>query len=853
MLARSRSVSFSVDTHLLRELGTLLVGRDSTALLELIKNSYDADATRVTVHAEGLTSGDGRIVISDDGLGMTLRRFEEVFLRIAGRSKEGGQRRSPKFNRRFSGAKGIGRLAAHKLSSRLELSSVPDELLFGEERDEQIGVRALLDWDTMESEHIDLDNLGDSLQAYEIDPTPGEPSGTTLSLEHVREPWSPARLSAFLSEVRSFRPANVFQAPLPATVVSEPIVFEQAHTRDTGPDDEGFEVEFVGDLEEGEDLWMTLAQRADWILEIDANASRIIYGISPTIRRRDGLPKLIGTEAAKEWSSPRTYRRAHPSPTQGPFFQARMFVTEGSFRGRFEGLRAFERRESGIRLFLEGFRVLPYGGQGDDWLRLDADSVSKNRELRTPDSLGFDRIEEETYVQLGNRGYYGAVFLTEEGASQLQALVNREGFVPDDYFRTLTEMVRTGPDLVTRTRAAIRDAKKRHEQNEAERKAAEERRKAAEAGEDAARRNSGDEADPDAPDDQQAHSVASDPDSTPYEEPSAGRDGESHGAPGEESDVAPDHPEGWDGPSREVRQLVSAATDAAASMRVDTTTAITGYQRDTLTSLLTSISLRIDAAEEEQVNLRTLATVGAQYSGFIHEINGLLAQAQTLRQLLSNLATRFDGQGRDPSFVRSELRPIINAADELVLSLTRQASYLTDVVGPDARRRRTRLPARERVQAALRLLEPRIRSRGLRVTIDIDPGIRTPPLFGAELAIITTNLMSNAIKFAGENGQVRISARLGQDYRFHLIVENTGDVVDKGDRERFFRPFESSTTEVDVLLGQGMGLGLSIVRNLAEDYAGEAKFIDPSPGFATAVQVSLPEPRPDIARRQASK
>jgi hypothetical protein len=38
---------FTVDTHLFRELGELLVGRDSTALVELIKNSYDADARHV--------------------------------------------------------------------------------------------------------------------------------------------------------------------------------------------------------------------------------------------------------------------------------------------------------------------------------------------------------------------------------------------------------------------------------------------------------------------------------------------------------------------------------------------------------------------------------------------------------------------------------------------------------------------------------------------------------------------------------------------------------------------------------------------------------------------------------------
>src|SRR5437764_9962381 len=65
---------FTVDTHLFRELGELLVGRDSTALVELIKNSYDADATVVTVEGRHLDDPKrGRILILDDGIGMNAK------------------------------------------------------------------------------------------------------------------------------------------------------------------------------------------------------------------------------------------------------------------------------------------------------------------------------------------------------------------------------------------------------------------------------------------------------------------------------------------------------------------------------------------------------------------------------------------------------------------------------------------------------------------------------------------------------------------------------------------------------------------------------------------------------------
>lgn len=86
-----QKTSFSVDTHVFRELGELLVGRDSTTLLELIKNCYDADVTSVTVSAIDLAEPDrGGIVIRDNGCGMDEDRFRNGFLRIASRFKEGG-------------------------------------------------------------------------------------------------------------------------------------------------------------------------------------------------------------------------------------------------------------------------------------------------------------------------------------------------------------------------------------------------------------------------------------------------------------------------------------------------------------------------------------------------------------------------------------------------------------------------------------------------------------------------------------------------------------------------------------------------------------------------------------------
>lgn len=164
--------TFTVDTKLFRELGELLVGRESTALVELIKNAYDADASKVEIVGRNLDDPTkGEIIISDNGIGMDAEDFEKGFLRIAGRTKTDSDRRSPWFKRRYTGEKGIGRLAAHKLAKNLRVVS---RKWNKKKRDPALGfsaesgVIATIDWQAVEK----LETLADvaKSRAVEVDP-----------------------------------------------------------------------------------------------------------------------------------------------------------------------------------------------------------------------------------------------------------------------------------------------------------------------------------------------------------------------------------------------------------------------------------------------------------------------------------------------------------------------------------------------------------------------------------------------------------------------------------------------------------------------------------------------------------
>ena len=95
---RVEKVKFTVDSALLRELGERLVGKPHIALAELVKNSYDADATKVEIRFKA-----DSIEVVDNGHGMSFTEFEKFWMRVGSQHKQ-KQRFSREFNRPFTGS-----------------------------------------------------------------------------------------------------------------------------------------------------------------------------------------------------------------------------------------------------------------------------------------------------------------------------------------------------------------------------------------------------------------------------------------------------------------------------------------------------------------------------------------------------------------------------------------------------------------------------------------------------------------------------------------------------------------------------------------------------------------------------
>ena len=162
-----------------------------------------------------------------------------------------------------------------------------------------------------------------------------------------------------------------------------------------------------------------------------------------------------------------------------------------------------------------------------------------------------------------------------------------------------------------------------------------------------------------------------------------------------------------------------------------------------------------------------------------------------------------------------------------------------DVVTPDARRRRSRQRVGDRFDTAVRLVDHSAQRRRIRIENRIPAGLKTLPMFPAELTTVFANLLTNAVKGAGEDGRIEASAA-NDDGVMRVRVQNTGAAVDLGESERWFEPFQSTTDEIVPVLGQGMGLGLTITRRVLDYYGIEIAFVEPDPPYATSIEMVFP-------------
>lgn len=332
----NEELRFTTDAGLIDRLGRELVGRQETALIELVKNSYDADAQNVTVTLEGYA-----LVITDDGSGMTREELIAGFLRLASTLKV-SEPRSRLFGRQRAGRKGIGRFSTQRLGQVLRLQTWTN--------DADPGIELVVDWQKFESGR-DLNEVPVHLGAV-----PARKRGTIIRIEGLRDDWTDAQIR------RCWRGLLALQQPFPVVPV------ERRPTADPG-----FKVSFLRDGGLFDDPSLV----ADFQTEILSHHHALIeFRVND-----DGMAEWRISQNSfgpdRGWAKIHHELRDKTDPPnysvlRDVAMKAHYFILAPDLLPTlaYSRVRDTLRAEGGIRLYRNGFRVVPYGEPENDWLRV---------------------------------------------------------------------------------------------------------------------------------------------------------------------------------------------------------------------------------------------------------------------------------------------------------------------------------------------------------------------------------------------------------------------------------------------------------------------------------------------------
>ncbi|PMZ95652.1 MULTISPECIES: sensor histidine kinase [unclassified Pseudomonas] len=407
---------FHADAAIINRLGRELVAKQETALIELIKNCYDADATNVKVIFD-LNIDGASLEIRDDGEGMSQEEIVGGFLRLASDLKVKSPL-SKKYKRQRAGRKGIGRFSTQRLGEKLILST--------RKLGAKTGYVLTVDWAKF-LPGISLDQVPVTLEEKALDTI-----GTVVRIEGLSDDWSESQIR------RCWRGVLALQQPFPVA----PVVQLKRTNEEIDP---GFHVEFL----RGHDLYNDEAV----VVNIE---TEILNYLPATVELKvdnNGhafwkLSKNIFGETF-DWrpihhKSPESDNPPAYTYLKNTWMKSHYVILEASLLPSlvFTRIRDELSQYGGVRLYRNGFRVVPYGEPDNDWLRLD--------ELYTRRSYLFP---------IANRNFFGVTEVRDVNGEMFEEHTSREGLIENPAFSELKELLSSV--LVTTARKIAEDRGKK--------------------------------------------------------------------------------------------------------------------------------------------------------------------------------------------------------------------------------------------------------------------------------------------------------------------------------------------------------------------------------------------------------
>ena len=754
-------LEFSVDSQLLGELGERLVTRNYIALSELVKNAYDADATTITIRLinakkGGSKNNEAEIHLIDNGHGMTFREVKDYWMRIATPYKV-REPISQIYGRRKTGNKGIGRFACQRLAKKLifeTIARIPSS------KDLE-WTKVEFDWEKFEP-GTTLTEIPCEYQTKQL--SEGSP-GLKLILKGLNEAWSEAEFNLLRRQLLT-------------------ISIIKGMRRKGFNEDPGFDIRFEApEFPKGEGVLVDQFMDAGWgklegsikengavTLKLEAKKIGAQHFILPD---KFNILKHINFEIA--WV-----------PIKKGYFRDTKTLTIGIAKKAIE--------QFGVRVYLDGFRIYPYGNPGDDWLGIDKDVARRRGTVnKIFDDLASKLQIDRSRVLLShpqNRNLIGRILISSDLSRAFSVKLDREGFVENEAFNELVRCIRLSLEWLTLYYNKFTLLVKEEALKKSRDKFEEELKKMP------------------------------------------------------ESDLA------IKGTSASLLDRAIEVLSLEAKMAQDN---LQGNQKkDSEKRVLAAseyIKHSFSLAETQLGLLGARASTDDLMFVFSHEIKSLIARIETHAHTIERIIKKI------PDNQRAELLEFSKSLLDTRDRFDQQIKFFGIMAEKTHDIQRKRIQLKNSCVEIVKGFDYLIDHYGLNpIKIEVPDSLRTGEMLDAELFSVLVNTISNALKANlagnGRNILVKGNKEAGKTI---IYIYDDGIGISKASRELVFEPLvvdpdkilykklEKRIQDKDLSsLGRGTGLGLGILKVIAESYGGKVGFIDVKPPWKTCIRVELP-------------
>ena len=401
--------------RLLTMLGDQLMKNERIALVELIKNAYDADASKVEVRFENFEDDmtkrpDSHIIIQDDGSGMTLDTVRDEWMNPAAPTKylakREGSAKTPRRKRIIQGEKGIGRFAILKLGKVVTVTTRP--------RQQEFETILTYDFSRFDEDFICENDQPKTiyLDQIRVGCTRSKPAkllgrkhGTVIKIQELKGEWDDNMIKDLCRDISS---------------LTDP-VSRFAHRRST----DRFEISISCNgqsrsLEDdhAEELKVLIEDKPVLKIQGEFHTRKKSFSYKTSNDRHE--ISLLDAKITGLWVWRRRFHKSTETAKQHKYacgnFKFQFYIFDLSRKPNSpHSLSTYEKgllKNHRIYLYRDGVRVYPYGDPDDDWLEID---IARGY-VKAGDFFSNDQI-------------LGWIDITQAGNPKLRDKTNREGLI----------------------------------------------------------------------------------------------------------------------------------------------------------------------------------------------------------------------------------------------------------------------------------------------------------------------------------------------------------------------------------------------------------------------------------------